>query len=331
MGELGAQARQWAPRTVVLIGCSLLLARGAAAAPAADDEDGLIKAGIERRKHQDDAAALELFKKAYGIRHGARAAAQMGLAEMALGQWVEADAHLAEAMDASGDRWVARNRSTLEEARAKVDAHVGNLELLGGPVGAEIVVDDVVRGRLPLERPLRVRVGEQQVTVRAAKYRSVTLTVQVSAAALTRETVHLVAALPEPPERPSDQPSRPTVGAVPVVVKAPAEDEPQRGSSALRTTGIVLAATGAAAIGAGIYFGLAARQAGIDNSRRDTYDASADSAGKLDHTLQYVGYAAGGALVAVGVTTYLLGREPRSELVIAPSNKGWLAGARVTF
>src|SRR5690242_7609040 len=59
----------------------------AAFAEAADPtEDELIRQGVESRRHRDDAGALATFQKAYELHKSARAAAQMGLAEFALGR-----------------------------------------------------------------------------------------------------------------------------------------------------------------------------------------------------------------------------------------------------
>ena len=83
-------------------------------------EDELIRQGVERRRHQDDDAALELFRRAYALHKSPTAAAQMGLAEMALGRWPEADAHLMEALAASSNTWVKKNMGTLNKALAGV-------------------------------------------------------------------------------------------------------------------------------------------------------------------------------------------------------------------
>ncbi len=82
------------------------------AAAAGDPAELLIRQGVELRKKGKNAAAVERFQQAYDLAHTARAAAQLGLCEQALERWVDADAHLAEAL-ASSDPWIERQRTIL--------------------------------------------------------------------------------------------------------------------------------------------------------------------------------------------------------------------------
>src|SRR5438046_2479221 len=79
-------------------------------------EEKLIQQGVAARRAQDDSAALNLFQRAYALHHSPRAAAQMGLAEMATGRWPEAATHLEEAMAARSDPWIQKNAKPLREA-----------------------------------------------------------------------------------------------------------------------------------------------------------------------------------------------------------------------
>jgi hypothetical protein len=83
----------------------------------------------------------------------------------------------------------------LQESLERVGRQLGDLEILGSPEGAAVVVEGEVRGRLPLEKPLRVRVGACRVDVRAPHFVSLTRSLEITAGALTRETVNLS---PEP-------------------------------------------------------------------------------------------------------------------------------------
>jgi hypothetical protein len=327
---------------------SLACVGSAVAAGRGDDEDALIKAGVESRKRLDDATALQQFSKAYAVRKSPRAAAQMGLAEMALGKWVDAEAHIQEALEASSDRWVSKNVSSLRQALSSVRDHLGSLELLGSPAGAEIVIDGEVRGHLPLGKPLRVRVGEWPVEVRAPGYQPASFKVQVVSGGLARESVNLPPVLTVAPPR-VEEPRRTEVSEGPGHEQPPVlrQTGPSPGKetraeasagSGLRTTGVVLGAVGVAALGAGIYFGVAGHQAGVTNTGRPVYDASADAAGKRDHTLQFVGYVAGGALVAAGVTTFLLGgargagaEAGDTHVAVLPFEHGLTAAVQGTF
>lgn len=81
-----------------IFGACGLLAAQVAHAQTATSVDDLIHHGVELRRHGDDSGALLEFRRAYEAGHSPRAAAQMGWAEQALGRWLEADAHLREAM-----------------------------------------------------------------------------------------------------------------------------------------------------------------------------------------------------------------------------------------
>ncbi|HVT10508.1 MAG TPA: hypothetical protein VHO67_23775 [Polyangia bacterium] len=295
----------------VLFSASLALFPAPPARAAGPSEDDLIREGVAKRRHQDDEAALELFTRAYAIRKSPRAAAQMGLAEMAIGRWTEAETHLKEAIDASSDAWVGKNTRSLNDALANVARHLGSLQVLGGPSGAEVVLEGEVRGTLPMEHPIRVRAGDCRFGVRAAGYEPVTRTVQIGAETLTRETVRLsrVAVAATPPE---PQPSTPP--AEHPATPAP-ESPPDSGGGAsdsgrtLRIVGISLGAAGLAASGAGLAFGLAAQSQGKTDSAARVFDPSAASKGKELQTLQWVGYGVGGALLVAGIITYVIGSQ----------------------
>ena len=162
------------------------------AAPSDPQEDALNRQGVQARRKGDDQRALELFQHAYELHHSPRAAAQMGLAEIALGRWEAADDHLDEALAASPDAWIKKNQGTLREASDGVKAQFGAIQVLGEPSGADVVIDGRVIGKLPMAEPARVRPGEYRLEVRAAGYLTARRDVSVSARALRRETLTLV-------------------------------------------------------------------------------------------------------------------------------------------
>ena len=153
--------------------------------------EALVRQGIEFRKEFKDQEALDCFLRAYRIRETPRTLVQIGTAEQALGRWVEAERHISAGLAASGDPWISRNRSALEEALSTVRGHVGDLDLISIPVGASIVIDGQEVGTTPLVHPLRLPIGSTVVQVRAPGYFPATRTVSVTAGQLTRETVTL--------------------------------------------------------------------------------------------------------------------------------------------
>ncbi len=318
----------------ILFGCVLVVSSVARAADSVEDD--LNRQGVEARKRNDDAAALVLFRKAYDLHHSPRAAVQIGLAEVALGRWADAEVHLQEGLAAPADPWIQRNAQVLRETLARVQNQFGNLQVLGDPTGAEVVVEGKVLGTLPMAKPARVRTGECRFEVRAAGYASASRSVTIEAGIPKRETVELsassrvaavvaVAVTPPKDDRgggvggpitgPGAGPS--TVPGQPDVSASPAGDsiaDSRRRNARMRTVGIVLGGLGVVAVGAGVVFGLEARSAGKNNSQiGNTYDPDADTSGRRFQTLQYVGYGVGAALVAAGAISFVLGLGPDQD------------------
>lgn len=194
---------------------------GVAAAQVACDEEA-VRAGNELRRAGDDDAALARFREAWEACRTPRARAQMGLAEAALGRWLDADAHLGETLASGGDRWIERNRARLEAVRAQVAEHFGYLELRGNVPGAEVLLDGRLVGTMPLREPLRVVGGSASLTVRAPGYLPLTRAALITAGQLVRENLELV---PEPeaatPATPPVDPSPPPVAPMPAPPPAP--------------------------------------------------------------------------------------------------------------
>jgi hypothetical protein len=176
------------PLTLAILAVSWTVARPA----LAEDADALIKQGVELRRAGRDQEALEQFRRANEIAPSPHALAQIALAEQALGRWPEAEADLTRALSVSQDPWVVKNRTTLEKSLADMGEHLGSLDVLGEPAGAEVVVQGRVAGKLPLAQPVRVTAGSVVFEVRGPDYLPVTRTVTVAAGQLTRESVTLL-------------------------------------------------------------------------------------------------------------------------------------------
>ncbi|MEP6651871.1 MAG: hypothetical protein ABJA82_00840 [Myxococcales bacterium] len=172
--------------------------RSPSAAASGSAEETLINRGVEFREKGKDQAALESFESAYQLSKGARALAQIALAEQALGRWVEAESHLGQAFLHSDDPWIARNKALLDQSLNDIQGHLGSLELTGGVPGAAISVNGIAAGTLPLPAVLRLSAGSVAVEVRAAGYLPMTRTVTVPVRGLARESVALVAEQPAP-------------------------------------------------------------------------------------------------------------------------------------
>jgi tetratricopeptide (TPR) repeat protein len=290
---------------------------GAGRAHAADSiEERLIERGVEARKSGDDAEALRLFRQAYELHRGVRAEAQLGLAEQALGRWVDAEAHLTDALASPRDPWIAKNQALLRQSVDRIRQRIGRLEIVGAPTGAEVLVEGHVVGTLPLARPLVVRAGDCRFEVRAPGYVPVTRSVQVGTRELTRESVDLARA-PEPaaaehgwtPELAAAAPAAPPDDASSLMIAKQNEPgAPATGRGNKLCVGcLVVGGAGLAAAAAGLYFGLRARAAGEKNSQPGAmFDQKTYDIGHRDQTLQYVAYGLGGALLAASVTMFVV-------------------------
>jgi hypothetical protein len=262
----------------------------------AESPDALYRRGVELRRAGKDAEALEAFRKLNESEKSPRATAQMGLAEQALGLWVEAEAHVREALNATDDKWIKKNRATLTGALSVIEGRLGSVEIWGEPVGAEVLIDGKVVATLPMSAPVRVVVGDLPVTVRAPGYLARTTTVTVVAKQSSRERVVLqrteapaiattapgIAPAPRSTAPAAAAPSpSPTVAPAtslarasepeppsspPTLVRAPSEDRGSEPSTLRGAWKWIAWGTGAAALGVGIYGTLQ------QNSKGDSFD-----------------------------------------------------------
>ncbi len=313
-------------RLRALFASSLVLAAGVASAQGVDDPEAALRRGVELRVERRDAEALALFERVWTLSRTPRARAQMGWAEQALGRWVDAEAHLAEALASPDDPWVVANAAALESSLREVRRRVGSLEVLGTPDGAHVEVDGREVGTLPLPSPVRVAAGT--VTLRVWAEGCAPLVregVRVMVDALARESVYLA---PRPAPRAREAPP-PTAPAGPVG-GAPRPSSTPGASSTARVVAWTGVGVGALSLGvAAVAWGLRtaavdrynaghpARCLGTSFSLAEETDAECRSDREAASTWQAVGVAttvAGPLLIGAGVTLMLL--APRA----APAN-----------
>lgn len=214
--------------------------------------DALEQQGNRARTERRDESAREAFAEAWGLCHGARALARMGLAEKALGRWLEAEEHLAAAL-ATRDPWVSRQRAVLEAELARAGDHVGELLLVGeAPPGAVWSIG-ARTGTLPMERPVRVAAGPVAVTVQAPGFAAVTREVPVAARTVVRERVELARTPTPEPARPVAAPAVVATGPVAVrAVAVPEEPAVPTGMARRETAAGMFRVLGGAAGGAAV-------------------------------------------------------------------------------
>jgi hypothetical protein len=183
-------------RAARVVVCASLMGAFGATTARAQDADALIKQGVELRREGKDQEALAQFRQAFDVTPTPRALAQIGLAEQALGRWVEAEAHVTKALEAAQDPWIAKYRDTLSQSRARIAEHLGTLSVSGGQEGAELRLDGQTVGTLPSARALRLPVGAVALEVVANGRVVLARTVSIAPAAVTREDLGPPAPLP---------------------------------------------------------------------------------------------------------------------------------------
>jgi hypothetical protein len=240
------RTRGWNTLAALAVCCSLTAQVGVARAepPATaemdTDVEPLVQHGIELRRAGNDVEALLVFEDALALAPtSARVKVHISAAHQALGQWVEADRYLSEALRAGDDPYIRRHRAALEKAYAFLDQRLGSLDVVGGPEGSELVLSGRSIGRLPLAEPLRVPIGSYVLEVRKTGYFSVVRPIAVGGGSLLRESVMLG----------RREPASPTWTAQTVEHSTGGDDE-ARGSPRWLTWTLTGAGIGAAALSA---------------------------------------------------------------------------------
>jgi hypothetical protein len=187
---------------LLLAALSTSNARRAWAGDSAEAE-ALIRQGVELRAQKKDERALPLFEKAYQVSRSPRTAGQLGLVELALGYFVDAEKYLGEALASPDHPWVAKNLSTLNAQLATAKSQIGELYIIGEPAGADVLVNGKPVGKLPLSGPVRLDKGRVDVQVRAPGYVGSSDTVTIAGGRREDRSYRLqreaVAVAPPPP------------------------------------------------------------------------------------------------------------------------------------
>lgn len=204
----------------------LLLVNGQAHAEPGDVE-GLVREGVALRKAGKDREALDMFRRAASVQRTPRVVGQIGLAELALGLWVEADSDLRESLAAPRDAWIQKNRPNLEQAVKAIGRHIGTLSVWGTPQGAEILINGHIVGTLPTSAPIRVLVGASNLVVRAKGYEAMNRPIEVQPDGQTTEQVDLAPTPVAPPAAvgPPMPPPPSIPGGTALEVQASSRDE----------------------------------------------------------------------------------------------------------
>jgi hypothetical protein len=191
-------SRAWRAAAALAVCCGVGGSAGVALADPTSNTiseaeiEPFVQRGIDLRKIGRDIEALAIFEDALlKAPSSVRLKVHLAATHQALGQWVEADRYLSEALRQGDDPYVRRHRPTIERAYEFVGQRLGSLDVVGEPEGAELVLSGRSIGHLPLAAPLRVPIGSYVLEVRKQGYYSVTRPVAIGGGTLLRESVML--------------------------------------------------------------------------------------------------------------------------------------------
>jgi hypothetical protein len=235
----------------------------------AAEVEALISKGNELRRAGTPGPALPYFQKAYELARTPRTTGQLGLAELAAGYPVEAEAHLATALQSPNDPSIIKYRKMLTDALTIARSQIGELIVDGSPLGAEVSIDGRAIGVLPLSAPIKVAAHSAEVVVQAPGYdqRKELVTIvggQKHALTVKLEKIEKHAEPPTSTITPVDPPNMPlaapTTSAPALVDQHAGGDSGSNGSSStLRVAAWVVGGAAIVVTGAGLALNLAAR------------------------------------------------------------------------
>ncbi|WP_044986686.1 PEGA domain-containing protein [Sorangium cellulosum] len=137
--------------------------------------------GVARFDRQEYREALEEFRKSLEHKRTRNAMGYVASCLKQLGQYDDALEQY-EAMRSEYPELPPRTEATVAADMAELAGLVGTLVLRGDvPAGASLFIDDRFRGRLPLDKPLRLSVGSRAVRVEKEGFAPIATTVEVKA------------------------------------------------------------------------------------------------------------------------------------------------------
>jgi hypothetical protein len=308
---------------------------------ADDDPEALIRQGVQLRRKGDEAKAHGYFQRAYDLARTPRSAAQLGLSDLAIKQWLPAEIHITEALDAP-DPWVESIKASLMKSRASARAHLGKIEIEGVPPDAEIEATDRPRTKLPASGALYFAPGPVHVRIQAVGFEAFTQDTAVEAGGTTR--LHVAMARietppPPPPEKKvperriaTDDGARAGGHKDGGTIRITHHEPPKDDGRPLRITGIAVAGVGVAAGVTGFVLRSMATTK-INNAMSDYANGRLYNPANSNYqTLDGAGVGlmiGGGVALAGGVVAYILGlqQSPHEPTVAVSAGRD---GAGVT-
>jgi hypothetical protein len=297
-------------RRCVVVGLSLALALPSLPARAADpvavtsssvDQARVhFQRGTEFYREGNYDAALAEFFKAQELAPNYRLLYNIGQVQAERHDYVAAVRTLTDYLAEGGAEVPEERRSQVQSEIASLKTKISELTVTSNVAGAEVSVDGVARGLLPLSTPLLVSAGSRRVTLAKPGYATVERTIIVTGEGKPKLDLPLQSASTFTPLKP--------------IARA---DEPPRKSSNVGVW-VSVAAAGTFAAGATI-FGLMARSKDAElDDQLGTYPLDAQRVGDLRSDLKRDaalcdGFAAASAASAILAVYFLVSGSSSSE------------------
>jgi tetratricopeptide (TPR) repeat protein len=298
----------------------LVLAAATLRAPraAAQDSDGVREAarhfqrGVALYSEADYRAALVEFKRAGALAPNSATLYNIGEAQYQLQDYAGALTTFERFLVEAGPN--DSHRAEVEGNIQALRTRVGYVAVTTVPFGAEITIDDQPVGRTPLDKPVRVTIGQRKVVGALSGRPPVTRYVDVAAEDNVSVTLLLPASV-------GAADSAPLVQQPPVTTEAPRSSR----GSVPRVVGWV--ATGVLAAGAATFGVLALKQSKDLSSSRESFPITKptlEHSANLATTYSILADAFGaGALIVGGLTLY--------STLSSPANPPQAAATRVSL
>jgi hypothetical protein len=225
------------------------------------EAEALIRQALELRRAGRDSQAYPLLQKAYEAQTSPRTAVQLGLVEMQLGYWLEAERHLMEGLASPRDPWVFGNRAVIEASLATAKAAIGEIVVTGAPAGAVVLVNGREAGRLPSTTPIRAAEGPANVELRAFGYQTLLRSLTIVGGRREELSVVMQAAAPGPESSGAGERARGAGSPLGVSKEQRTASSARRGSTGWRWAGLALGSAGGVSATAGIVHLLRGREA----------------------------------------------------------------------
>ncbi len=136
--------------------------------------------GVELYRESSFDAALAEFNKAYQLAPNYRVLYNLAQVQAERHDYVSAMGFFTQYLEQGGSEISAERREHVEQELAALKTRVAELSIRADVDGADVVVDGISVGQLPLQAPVLVSSGVRQLQVRKAGYSTSTRTLTIA-------------------------------------------------------------------------------------------------------------------------------------------------------